>query len=403
MGLFRPLLNRAFSRVYPVYEDKYPPDIRRMARYMDRYGLIPSRHANDTQSLLNAVSPQIEAPAADAVVSTATSPLRLPAQWEPMESVLLSWPVLYPPLWPLYAQMVAAILPVCEVVISVPARTWSHAAAAYLAAQASLSWEALAQVRYVLIPTDDIWIRDYGPLVGYDADGLRAVVNPRFDPLPMYPAQQDDAFAARYAGWRRWPLHNLPLYTEGGNLWSDGEGTLLMTDQIFYSNPYLTRDRLEAQLQQAVNYDRLIITPRMRVEQTGHIDLLAKLADARTVLIAAPTEPISGERLRSAANLFQRETNARGERYQVVTLPTPPLYFNWWYPIRRSYTNALTINGRVLVPTYQLPQDELALATYEAAMPGHTVIPIDCTVGVLGGGAVHCLTKEIPARRENPN
>jgi len=39
----------------------------------------------------------------------------------------------------------------------------------------------------------------------------------------------------------------------------------------------------------------------------------------------------------------------------------------------------------------------LALRVYRDAMPEHDVCAIDCAAAGNGGGAVHCLTKEVPA------
>jgi agmatine deiminase len=175
-------------------------------------------------------------------------------------------------------------------------------------------------------------------------------------------------------------------------------GTLLMTNQVYRLNPGQTRDTLLATLHQAFNFDKLILVPRLRVEETGHVDLLIKMASADTLLISAPDALFTADRLRAAHRQLSRTTNARGERYQLASLPTPPLYLNWFgFPIRRSYTNALTANGRVLVPVYGVHTDDLALRTYEQAMPGYDIYPIDCTTAVNGGGAVHCMTKEVPA------
>ena len=149
-------------------------------------------------------------------------------------------------------------------------------------------------------------------------------------------------------------------------------------------------------------FDKLITVPPLWREETQHIDLLIKLADAQTVLVGAPTPLFNASRLRRAADILRRATNAEGQPYRVIELPMPQPYLNWgMYPIWRSYTNALTVNDRVLVPTFGLPSDASALAIYRAAMPDHTVIPIDCRAAANGGGAVHCLTKEVPAAKAN--
>jgi agmatine deiminase len=82
-----------------------------------------------------------------------------------------------------------------------------------------------------------------------------------------------------------------------------------------------------------------------------------------------------------------------------VTLPGVPAYCNWGISrIWPSYTNALTVNHRVLVPTYGLPErDAAALAVYRQVLPDHEIIGIDARVAANAGGTVHCLTMQIPA------
>ena len=103
------------------------------------------------------------------------------------------------------------------------------------------------------------------------------------------------------------------------------------------------------------------------------------------------------EALAETASLLREETNARGIPYRVLELPFLPPYYNWAvYPIWRSYTNALTVNGRILVPVYGERTDDKALGIYQSVLPHYSIIPIDCRTVINGGGAVHCLTKEVP-------
>jgi agmatine/peptidylarginine deiminase len=83
----------------------------------------------------------------------------------------------------------------------------------------------------------------------------------------------------------------------------------------------------------------------------------------------------------------------------VLTLPSVPRYWNWGFVrVWPNYANALTINGRVLVPTYRdRERDEAALTVYRRAMPTHEVIGIDASVVANAGGTVHCLTMQIAA------
>jgi agmatine deiminase len=397
----RPFARAALRPFYPLDWETHPPaNARAMAAYMARWRLLPKgvTQENATHVIENEDAQTRHVSSAPFEVPFYTTemglPLRLPAQWEPMERILLAFPVLYPPLWSVHAQMIAAISQVAGVTLLLPAKEWVGGVAAYLKLY---SMTDLSRIEWLILPTDDIWIRDYGPFVGYDSEGKRAAVDAAFAPLDSYPQERDNAAARAWAAQAGVPIHSIDLETEGGNYWSDGAGTLLVSDELFARYPALSSKEIEAKLRAVFAFEKLIVLPRLLMEETGHVDLVCKLADAETVLVSAPNGSLNDDRLRIAAALLRRETNAQGQRYRVIELPMPPLYRNWWaFPVWRTYTNSLTVNRRVLVPIYGLGDDQRALDIYQQAMPAHTVVPINCRASINGGGAVHCLTKEVP-------
>jgi agmatine deiminase len=65
-------------------------------------------------------------------------------------------------------------------------------------------------------------------------------------------------------------------------------------------------------------------------------------------------------------------------------------------PLPASYANSYIANGVVLVPTYNCPQDQIALAKLQALFPSRRVIGIPCMPLVWGFGAIHCITQQQP-------
>lgn len=394
--MLQPFTEKVLAQVYPVDADKKPPQtVQEMARLLLEWDII---RGADEQSLINAlqsVDAKIDVVDRDGQPALHDgSPIRIPAQWEKTEKALISWGRMYPPLWEMHAQMAEAISQVAIAEVLVPNDMWARAVAVYL------EWRGHAKmdnVHLLVLRTDDIWIRDYGPIMGVGDDGQLVALNPVYDVLPQYPQADDNGMINRWTAHHNIAMQPIDLHTEGGNLWSDGQGTLIMSSQIFYSNRYYKRDTLCKRLSEIMNFKKVIITPRLTLEETGHVDLLVKLADENTVLVSKASSFSTEEALRKVKRLFERETNARGEPYRVVELPTPSLYLNWiTYGIRRAYTNSLTINGRVLVPVFGIKQDDIALKTYADTMPDFEIIPIDAHIGINGGGAVHCMTKEVP-------
>ncbi|MCU0511319.1 MAG: agmatine deiminase family protein [Anaerolineae bacterium] len=391
--LLKPLAGAAFRALLPVEHDENPPATpEQMAAYLTEWDILDGDGLvgvlADCPAVIETVDGQARPPAHDG------RPVRVPAQWEPQESVLISFGCLYPPVWPMHARMIEAISQVATAEVLVSSPLWARAVWVYLQRRGLAH---MARVRLLVLPTNDIWIRDYGPIIGFDPDGRRVAVDPVYAVLPDYPQHLDNGMTIPWAAHRRLPVQPLPLDWEGGNLWTDGRGTLITTEQIFYSNPWYDRAGIEAFLHRYFAFDKLIITPRLTLEETGHVDMLVRLATPETVLVSAP-EATTAEALRKTRRLFERETNAHGQPYQVIDLPTPPLYLNWFvYTVRRSYTNALLVNGAALVPVYGLALDDIALRRYEQALPGWRIIPVDSRAGINGGGAVHCMTREIPA------
>jgi len=321
-------------------------------------------------------------------------PVRVIAQWEPMQQILMRFGTFYPELWEMHAQMIEAISLHTPVHVFVDAPIWAKAIHAYL------DWRGKAtldNVVYLILPTNDIWMRDYGPIMAKDSDDNPVVVKATYAVLPQYPQHEDNSMVYRWASHRDYPVLDLKLNTEGGNLWADAVGTLLMSSQIFYSNHAYDRDTLLNYLHSVLDFKKLIVLPRLTLEETGHIDLSVKMGNDNTLFIAQASSFTTGEVLRKTKRQLERETNANGDHYNLIELPTPPLYINWlMHTVRRTYTNALTVNNHILVPIYNIPEDDIALRLYADALPDKTIIPIDSSRGINGLGAVHCMSKEIP-------
>ena len=398
---FNRILMPICRRFYPVGADVVPPaDIDALARWMERWGLLPSHvpRAAAQRRLEALACSSAETVEAERMPDGASSEiLRLPAEWEPSEAVVITWPVLFPGFWDFYRDLVAAIAPVARVDVLIPHAIYAPAVLAYLGE----GWEDDRRLRLLVTPSDDIWIRDYGPLTCIDKAAQRVMVDAIFDPPEML-FTNDDSFPVRYAAHQGCASRHLALHLEGGNLWSDGQGTLIATEGLYARNFPMPPDDVRQQLLEGLGAERLIVVPPLRMEGTGHVDVFVKLATPDTVLVTEPRSIVNGRRLAEAAEVLRASRNATGCFYRVVALPSVPAYCNWGVSrIWPSYTNALTVNQRVLVPTYGLPErDAAALAVYRQVMPDHEIIGINARIAANAGGTIHCLTMQIPAALE---
>jgi len=137
-----------------------------------------------------------------------------------------------------------------------------------------------------------------------------------------------------------------------------------------------------------------------------HIDMHMKLLDEETILMAEYPEGVAdGPQIE--ANLeyvLSNYTSKWGTPFKVIRIPSPPqtngnfLTKNGWY---LTYTNSLFVNKTLLVPTYYTEYDTTALRIYEEALPGYTIVGIDCDSSpnniISLSGALHCITHEVGA------
>ncbi|HVL36337.1 MAG TPA: agmatine deiminase family protein, partial [Burkholderiales bacterium] len=81
----------------------------------------------------------------------------------------------------------------------------------------------------------------------------------------------------------------------------------------------------------------------------------------------------------------------------VVELPMPAPLHRGTARLPASYANFYVGNEVVLLPVFRCPQDQSARDILARCFPGRRIVPIDARALVVGLGAFHCLTQQIPA------
>ncbi len=335
---------------------------------------------------------------------------RLPAEWEPQAAVLLSWPVPgagwgahYPAVRAAWLTLARHIQRFQPLLVNLPP------ALDDAAARAALARLDPARLTLVSVPTDDNWVRDFGPLTVYD-DGQARWLDFRFDGWGgKFPAARDDAFTGRLAAALpdAPPVERSSLVLEGGAIDSDGAGTVLATRRCLLDprrNPGLDAATLAAHLRASLGVRRILWLDNGWLagdDTDGHIDMLARFCDRHTIAhVVCPdrADPHHAPLARLAAELAALRT-ADGRPYRLVPLPLPdPIHDEQGARLPASHANFLIVNGAVLVPVYDVPQDAAALAALAGAFPGRKIVPVPARAFIRQGGSVHCQTMHLPQR-----
>ncbi len=336
---------------------------------------------------------------------------RLPAEWEPHAATWIAWPHRratwvgdFEPIPGFFAGFTAALARFEPVKVI---------GSEEVLADARRRLEGAAGVDFVVIPTNDSWLRDTGPVFlvprrrGRDvgAAALRAVCWEWNAWGGKYPPWDDDARVSRAIAARLGVEAIEPgLVLEGGALETDGAGTLMVNHRCVDSptrNPGVSRTRIEAELRGRLGIDRVIwLGGELAGDDTdGHIDQLARFVAPGRVVAARQPDRLDPNHASLEENLalLEEARDARGRRLDVIPIELPPRFAFAGQQLPASYLNFYVANGAVLVPVFFSPADEPACRTLAACFPGRRIVPVDCRDLVRGRGALHCITRDQPA------
>jgi agmatine deiminase len=343
---------------------------------------------------------------------------RMPAEWEPHAATWLGWPH-HATDWPgkidtirwVYGEMVRKIAAGERVRLLVNHRTEQKLARHYL----DRAGAALDQVDFVLHPTNRGWTRDSGPIFVQRRVGRKrqnAIVHFHFNGWAKYDDWQKDRrvpeTAARLLKQRLFHAKTgeKDFVIEGGGIELNGRGTLLTTEECYLDpkvqvrNPGLGRKEIEAALKAYVGVTNVIwlIAGPVGDDTHGHIDDICRFVNDRTLVLIRETnrQDINYRPLEENWERIQELRLEDGSKPEVIPLPMPaPLYFEG-QRLPASYANFYICNAAVLVPTFNDPNDRVALGILGELFKDRPVVGIHAVDLVLGFGTLHCLTQQQP-------
>jgi len=326
--------------------------------------------------------------AGDAPTPPPTGPVRCAAEYEPMDGLCLAYEGTSAQL--AIVQQIAR-----HVTTTGQARAFVYCDTASEAATATSALAAagcdMARVVTLVATTDTIWIRDYGPRYVFEGD-CRAIVDHTYN----RPRPNDDAMPEHFGGVMRHRVYGIPLVHGGGNYHLDGLGSGHATALIQNENPGLTAAQIVGHWQSYQNLQTTLWNAfPTSVDATQHIDMWMQVYGDRKAMISDwPAQPGSTQDVicdGAAATL-----TAQG--WTVARIPARSVS-----GVHYTYTNMVLCNGVAIVPSYTnasvSPDNAVALAAWQAALPGKTVVQVNCQGLVTSAGVMHCIVMHVPRPR----
>ena len=283
------------------------------------------------------------------------------------------------------------------------------------------------RIRVLRLESDDAWMRDVGPTCVVDAVGRVRGVDWEFNAWGglqgglYFPWDRDALVARRVLRIEALARYRAPLVCEGGAIHSDGEGTLLVTEQCLLNsnrNPELSRQEIEDRLRDYTGAEKIIWLGEgvYQDETDGHVDNLACFVRPGEVMLQSCSDrrdPMYRIAL-DADRRLQAARDARGRRLRIHRLPMPgPLYTGRYevpeastgsgmlrepgQRLAASYVNFYIANGGVVMPQLDPRWDAKVEALLQRCFASRRVVSVPAREILLGGGNIHCITQQIPA------
>ncbi|MFE5702662.1 agmatine deiminase family protein [Rhodococcus sp. ACS1] len=262
-------------------------------------------------------------------------------------------------------------------------------------------------------PLNDAWMRDIGPTFVLSEDGRLGGVDWIFNGWGGQDWAQwdkDSKIGALVVERSGAELVDSPIVNEGGGIQVDGLGTVLVTETVQLDpgrNPDLSKADIEAELARTIGATKVIWLPRGLTRDSdtygtrGHVDIVAAIPSPGVVLVHDQRNPEHPdfEVSKAVIDALKQTTDARGESWEIITVPAPQVLRDEEGFVDYSYINHFVVNGGVIACSFDDPADEEAVAILSAAYPGRTVVSVDARPLFARGGGIHCITQHQPAVR----
>ena len=306
--------------------------------------------------------------------------MRLPAEWERQKALLITYPHENSD-WAAYLDEVEEFYDEFIAIVS-------HYQDLIILTQKELAIKpAKYTIKTINVPTNDTWIRDYGPISVQDEKGRFHLLDFTFNGWGLkYSANYDNLVNRRV-----FQTTKLGFVLEGGSIDSNGEGTLLTTSKCLLEpnrNPHLNKSQIESFFKQTFSLQKILWLDFGYLEgddTDSHIDMLARFTAPDTIAYIA-----CDERDEHYEELKKMERQIRSFGYKTVPLPWVGAKYYDNERLPASYANFVIINGAVIVPIYQDSNDDEALKIMKKLFPDRDIIALDASILLRQHGSIHC-------------
>jgi agmatine deiminase len=337
---------------------------------------------------------------------------RLPAEWEPHKSTIIcwphqkeDWPGKFAPIQWVYTEIVKNIIPDEIVYIIVQSAIHKNKVEKILLkCQIDLEY-----IKFIILQTDRGWMRDSAPAFVKSGNNVSGI-SMNFNGWAKYDNYKKDKNIPKAISktlgieLQEMIYNDKKVVLEGGAIDTNGCGTLITTEECLLDekvqvrNPGFSKKDYENIFKKYFGITNVIwLKKGIAGDDThGHIDDVCRFVNKNTVVIC--NEETEEENKLILEENIERLNNALledGSKLNIIKIPMPaPITFDN-LRVPASYANFYICNKSVLVPTFNDPNDRIALNIFADLFPSRKIIGIHAVDLIWGLGTIHCLTHEV--------
>jgi agmatine deiminase len=269
-----------------------------------------------------------------------------------------------------------------------------------------------SNVEVLELPVNDSWMRDTGPsFLKHKQTGEIAGTAWRFNCWGgFYPHYLEDAqIAGRILDRLGLPTYRSSLTMEGGAFHVDGEGTLVTTESAALNpnrNWGLDKKQAEIEFCRATGAEKVIWLPGDLDSETpdmtdGHVDGVMCFVEPGVVLVErdVSNDGVNARLEKENRRVLELATDARGRKLEIIDLEVDHSEIGADYDLFcDSYVNFYLPNGGLIMPSYGVASDQIVQAFLAKIFSDREVVMVDINAIAPGGGGIHCITQQQPAR-----
>jgi agmatine deiminase len=265
-------------------------------------------------------------------------------------------------------------------------------------------------VEFFKLETDRNWLRDAGPQFVKNSNNETVLINFKFNAWAKYDNYKLDAkIPAMISKKLKLDLikaehQKREVVLEGGSIDYNGLGTIITTEECLMDNKIQVRNKnfskkdYEDVFNKYLGATNVIWLDKGIVgdDTHGHVDDMTRFVNPNTVVTVMESHPNDLNYIPMMVNreILEGAKLQDGSGLEIVELPMPsPVTFKG-ERLPASYANFYISNYAVLVPTFNDPNDKIALGILSELFTDRPVIGIHAVDLVWGLGTLHCLTHE---------